>query len=165
MEGRGRRNGASHPKTRNAPRPFSHTSKAYLCGSEPGNARVPYWAGRRRTSVQTENSEQDHTDSRIPTETNLAGRPSELIKIRCRRSFRHDVNEMLVRLNMHRAFYKLSDLTAETRRIGSRLCREVHTIGVAGKNHVRSVRPRAQSSPASAAPLESGQVDSVPCRH
>ena len=46
---------------------------------------------------------------------------------------------MLVRLNMHRVFNKLSDLTAEQRRVGSSLRREVHAVGVAGEDYVRSV--------------------------
>ena len=108
------------------------------------------WVGARHTPVspfgagvddeRTDRKRRtDPTDSRFPTERNLAGRPSEIIHIRCRRLSRYDVYEMLVRLNMHRVFNKFSDLTAKQRRVSSRLRREVHAVGVAGEDHMRSV--------------------------
>ena len=107
----------------------------------------------------------DPTDSRFPTERDLAGRPSETIKIRCRRLSCDDVCQMLVRLDMHRVFNELGNLTTEPRRVGSRLRGEVHAISVAGEDYVRSVRTRAHPSLPSAAPLETSQVDGVPGRH
>ena len=107
----------------------------------------------------------DPTDSRFPTEKNLAGRPSEIIHKRYRRLSRYDVFEMLVRLDMHRVFNELGNLTTEPRRVGSSLRGDVHAISVAGEDYVGSVRTRAHPSLPSAAPLELGQVDGVPSCH
>ena len=60
-----------------SPTVFQTRARPVCVGRSQADARVPCWAGRRLPSVQTENSETEPTDSRIPTETNLAGRPSE----------------------------------------------------------------------------------------
>ena len=134
------------------------------------------WVGARQTpgsllgpgadarAYRQKNSERDPlTPESRRRQTWPAGRQKS--EIRCRRLSRYDVRKILVRLGMHRVFNKLGEFTAEQRRVGSSLRREVHAVGVAGEDHVRSVRTRAHPSPASAAPLKPGQVDGVPGRH
>ena len=143
-------------------RTFSPTSKACLCGTEPGRRTCPM-LGRAPTLERIDRKRRTGpTDSRTPTETNLAGRPSEIKHTRCRRLSRYDVHEMLVRLDNHGVFNQLGDFTTEGRRVRRRLSREVYPVGVAREDHAWSVRTRTPPSPAGAPPLKPGQVDGVP---
>ena len=151
-------------ETQAASRTFSHTGKADLCGMEPGRRACPIWdraSTRERTGRK---SEQDPlTPESRRRQTWPAGRQKS--EIRCRRLSRYDVRKMLVRLGMHRVFNELGDFTAEQRRVGRRLCREVHAVGMTGEDYVRSIRARAHSTLARAATLKPGQGDSVPGCH
>ena len=104
------------------------------------------------------------TDSQIPMEKNWPlGR--QIYTLHGEASPSYEMNEMPVRLQVHRVFNQLRELTAERRWVSSRLRSEMDAVGVACEDHVRPARPRTQAAPSSAPPLQPGEVDGTPSRH
>ena len=104
------------------------------------------------------------TDAQIPMEKNWPlGR--QIYTLHGEASPSYEINEMPVRLQVHRVFNQLRELTAERRWVSSRLRSEMDAVGVACEDYVRPTRPRTQAAPSGATPLQSRKVDGAPGRH